>query len=508
MTRNAPQKTNELASTDFAIPLNAPNPGEASELTAQAVPVSVARRVANIQHWSRAAFSRFKAILPKDLVNALSYRFEVEQISKYFETKALQYTVRDLTISPDNSFLIDFLIPQGVSPADQGENAGGRRDRYRLLLLFGLHDRQQLSPALIQELRLVSQHHNLDRIVVWTTQHHKPDQVEILKSYHIFIVKILWKEAEGTPSIASFQPNSDYDYAITVQLAANIILRRLKKMFHIILSEVAAPEYDEKYAADQPGTREAMKFEERLVKTTIEKYLPGDGRQIAIDAGCGTGRHAFLLRTDFDRVYGFDFSHAMIERACQKRSSTGMQNMSFEACDFETETISTERYFRGRVDLIVASFGFGSYIEDSMKMVNTFADWLRDDGLLILSCYNPKTALIEMPPNWRDTSLAAHLDSNDNTLRVELTPELVFHIYCKPYGAEIENALRSRFTICETQSFPTALAMMPNSLLRNPNALELYRDVDDWLATHPKYRYGHYITLICQKARGRRGTNK
>ena len=65
--------------------------------------------------------------------------------------------------------------------------------------------------------------------------------------------------------------------------------------------------------------------------------------------------------------------------------------------------------------MIVASFDLGSFIEDTATMMRRFHGWLREGGIAVLSFYNSRTILLEVTPNWRDTSLAAHLDTETST---------------------------------------------------------------------------------------------
>jgi prolyl-tRNA editing enzyme YbaK/EbsC (Cys-tRNA(Pro) deacylase) len=109
---------------------------------------------------------------------------------------------------------------------------------------------------------------------------------------------------------------------------------------------------------------------------------------------------------------------------------------------------------------------------------------------------------VEVTPNWRDTSLSAHLDTDTDTLRVELSPKTVFHIYCRPYAPDVQSAILEGFDILEITTFPTLMALMPNSLLQSEKALGIFRFVDETLAEHKDYRYGHYVTVVARRRSG------
>lgn len=293
-------------------------------------------------------------------------------------------------------------------------------------------------------------------------------------------------------------------HTLALNLAADLLVKRLKKMFHLVLSEVAAPIYDRIYAKQKVATDEMMRFEERLVKDVVQRFLPKPSdRSIAVDVGCGTGRHTFPLAKSFSRVYAFDFSPLMIGAAEKRKAANDTRNVLFSVADLEYETIRDEGHFqneqRGQVDLIVASFGLGSFVEDTAGMMRRFHGWLRDDGTVLLSFYNKQTILTEITPNWRDTSLSAHLDIETSTLRVELSPKTVFHIYCKAYSDDIQKAITDSFDIQQITTFPTLMALMPNSLLQSGKALGIFRFVDETLAEHKDYKFGHYVTVVARK---------
>ena len=138
------------------------------------------------------------------------------------------------------------------------------------------------------------------------------------------------------------------------------------------------------------------------------------------------------MSNKFGTVYAFDFSPLMIDEAQKEKERRDITNVLFSVADMEYENVRDEGNFLrngiGNVGLIVASFGLGSFIEDTTAMMRRFHGWLAENGILIISFYNQNTILNELTPNWRDTSLAAHLEIESSTLRVELSKETVFHI--------------------------------------------------------------------------------
>ncbi len=448
----------------------------------------------------RDAFARFSEIDPVDLVGALRHRFDVEHISRYFRSDPYAFSGAVLEISANNSILIEFASLQSeypdIYPAKQ----------YRLLLVLALHREDDIGTALSLELNTVRRKDNIDRIVVWSCNAFDANTLHSLKVNSIDIISIVEKDLATVSSIAHFIPvdGKDHDYALALNLAADLLVKRLKKMFHLVLSEVAAPIYDRLYAKQKVATDEMMRFEEKVVRDAIQRFLPDpNGRKVAVDVGCGTGRYTFSLAKMFERVYAFDFSPLMIKAAAQKKAAADITNVLFSVADLEYEAIRDEGHFQndegGQVDLIIASFGLASFIEDTAGMMRKFHGWLRDEGTVILSFYNPQTILTAITPNWRDTSLSAHLDTETDTLRVELSPKTVFHVYCKPYSDDIQKIIADGFNIQQITTFPTLMALMPNSLLQSAKAIGIFRFVDETLSEHKEYKYGHYVTVVARK---------
>lgn len=448
----------------------------------------------------RDAFAEFKGIEPADLVAALRHRFDIEHISKYFRSTEYSFTGTALNIKPSNSILIEFTTLQSEHPDLYPSK------QYRLLLLLALHRAEAISTELSLELNTVRRKDNIDRIILWSCGGFDSPTLHALKPSAIDVISIAEKDVAAAASIAHYVPvaGKDHNYALALNLAADLLLKRLKKLFHLVLSEVAAPIYDRLYAKQKVATDEMMKYEEKVVKDVIQRYLAHrSDKKVAVDVGCGTGRHTFPLAKAFETVYAFDFSPLMVAAAERKKAAADIRNVLFSVADLEYETIRDEGHFQsdqgGHADLIIASFGLGSFVEDTAGMLRRFHGWLREGGILVMSFYNKQTILTEVTPNWRDTSLSAHLDTETNTLRVELSPKTVFHIYCKAYSADVQKAVAGSFDIQQISTFPTLMALMPNSLLQSGKALGIFRFVDETLAEHKDYKFGHYVTVVARK---------
>lgn len=444
----------------------------------------------------------FPRLQDQHLLDVLMRRFEIERISRYF-TLDPNYSFTDayLNINPSNSLFLRFptLYKQFNELYDSPS--------YNLLLLLNLRTLSDFSDPLRLELQSLARKDNIDKTIVWSCNELSHTTIQSLKHVGIDTIYIRPKDILKLRSIAHFVPlqNQEYDYVVAVNVAADLLLKRLKKLFHLVLSEIAAPIYNKLYAKAKVATTELMRFEEGVVADVIKELEAEGPLMAAVDAGCGTGRHTFPLAQRFQRVSAFDLAPRMIKEAQRDKQRQEITNVLFSEGDFEYEEVMDESLFYddrgGKIDLVVASFGFGSFIEDTLQMLRRFSRWLRHGGRLIISFYNKDSFLLQVTPNWRDTSLSAHLDVENNTLRVELSPEAVFHIYCKPYSREVLRDVKAVLDVDSIKMFPTVMSILPNSLLEHPLSLRLFRHVDRSLASSQEFSLGYYVTIVARKPR-------
>ena len=378
--------------------------------------------------------------------------------------------------------------------------------KYQLLLVFELHNEKKFPHHLQNDLRKILTQ-NIQKIVLWSNEQLDPVILQNLKDFNISVISSANTEFNNFEVITNFFPlenSKDNNYLIILNRLCNLLVKRLKKIFHMVLSEIAAPTYDTDYGKDSNiGTKSIMEFEEKIIQSVIKNYFTDKKNQkiekIAIDVGCGTGRHSFKIYHHFDKIYGIDFSQRMIEQAKQKKAEKH-ENISFSVVDLEHEYIHNESKLNGKIDFIIASFGMGSFIEDTAKIFRRYNEWLKPEGKIILSFYNKNSIILNMTPNWRDTSLAAHIDPDNNTLRVKLSDKIVFQIYCKPFDDEINGMLQQVFKVDKVYSYPTTIALLPNNLLKNQTARNIFSKIDAQISDYESYGNGHYVLVVATKS--------
>jgi ubiquinone/menaquinone biosynthesis C-methylase UbiE len=434
------------------------------------------------------------------VVTTIKTKFEVEGLlNRFFEMKPYQVTgFSGLScLNAQNAILLEFATPYEEFPTLYKAHV------YRLLIIFSLYEESEFSPSLQQAIARLQYRDNIDRIVLWSTVEIAQDTLQSLKKIPadvIFIDIPLHEEIHKTKSVSFFIPieGGDLTYSLTINIIAERLIKRLRKMFHLVLSEISAPIYDAHYAKAKIATHEAMEFEEEKLIRLIKRIKAIGRDKIAIDIGCGTGRHSFVLARHFETVYAYDFSTSMIFQANGVKREKDIRNLFFAVNDFEYEKLADEDQFYGQCDLILASFGMGSFIEDTASMLRQFYEWLKPGGYIFLSFYNANAITLNVAPLWRDTSLAAQIDKDNHSLQVNLTPKTQFNIFCKLFDEGVEGEINKIFNIESITTYPMIMALLPNSLLENEFAHLTFTAADKTLAEQGEN--GYYATIIASKA--------
>ena len=285
---------------------------------------------------------------------------------------------------------------------------------------------------------------------------------------------------------------------------SDAILRRMGKLFHIVLADIAAPRYDEEYGKSSFGTSEAMAYEDKIVNSAIARL---DTRDLAVDLGCGTGRHTFEMSKFFKKIEGLDFSPGMIKVADSKKRDGDLRhqqfrNVAFKVCDVEETPID---YGTDSIDFVTACFGMGSFVENLVPFLTLVKEQLRPGGKAVFSFYNADALLYSVPPPWRDCSLSAVLHPDRNELQVTLPSGDKFRIFCRAYTyAEVKGQLARIFDTVQIYSCPTFASFLPSQYFadgpQGEHARDLISRIDRELAHHVAFPVGAYFTAVCTKA--------
>lgn len=435
------------------------------------------------------------------IVNTIQKKFEVEGLTHtFFKLKSHSFvdSQRHLCLNAENCLLLEFSTPAEEFPDIYDSPV------YKLLVIFSLYQETEFNSALQYALGRLRYKDNIDRITLWSTVELDPNTSQLLKDSKIDIIFLeipTKKDIQLTKSVHHFIPieGSSLTQALIINLIAEHLIKRLRKMFHLVLSEIAAPIYKTYYSTSKISTREFMKFEEEKLNQLIKQLKSAGRNQTAIDVGCGTGRHSFPLARHFETVFAYDFSPNMIDEANKIRKENDIRNVFFLVNDFEYETLLDEDQFYGKCDLVVASFGMGSYVEDTSTMLRRFYDWLKPGGYVFISFYNGESITFNLTSSWRDSSLAAQIDRDNNSLEVHLTPKTRFKIFCKVFDTGVEGEINRIFNIDAILTFPMIMAILPNSVLEHEPARHALVASDKSLAETQEGHHGYYAIIIAHK---------
>jgi SAM-dependent methyltransferase len=126
---------------------------------------------------------------------------------------------------------------------------------------------------------------------------------------------------------------------------------------------------------DEPGNP-LIAIEQPVVHALLDEAAPGR----ALDAGCGTGRHAAYLARRDHTVVGVDLSPAMLEQAREK-----LPTVAFLESDLSALPLRSECF-----DLVVCTLAL-LHVADLGGAVAELARVTRRGGRLVLSDLHPST---------------------------------------------------------------------------------------------------------------------
>ncbi len=255
-----------------------------------------------------------------------------------------------------------------------------------------------------------------------------------------------------------------------------------------------APSYDEQYERAFFATKLHAEFEENLIRELAEEQRNG----LALDLGCATGRHAFLLAPCFESVTGYDISPDMVRVAQKKAEERGIANASFFARDLQ-EGLPHED---GSVSLVVMSMGTASDMPNLPELLREIRRVLRSGGKALLSFYNEHALVYQWGFVPWTVGLAAEINMQRHCLDItweEEGSEQVYSVFAKPYGpSDIETLLPRGIPAVTVTTHPTLASIMPDVLFEKEEVRHSVAEIDNRLAEDGEEE-GAYLTVVVRK---------
>src|SRR5919199_3051219 len=196
----------------------------------------------------------------EDLIRVVETKFDLEGSLRSAKIRNYTYQGSHLLIDPSNSMLFEFATLQNQFPELYSSST------YKMLFCLGLNQEQDFRASLLNEISRIQKKDNIDKIVLWSTATLDDETIQLLKIMGIDIIRFEMPALEDTTSkpMLNFIPiqKKPLEYSLLINHAADYLVKRIKQLFHLVLSEISASIFDEHYGKDRVATEAIMRFEE------------------------------------------------------------------------------------------------------------------------------------------------------------------------------------------------------------------------------------------------------
>jgi ubiquinone/menaquinone biosynthesis C-methylase UbiE len=211
----------------------------------------------------------------------------------------------------------------------------------------------------------------------------------------------------------ALEPRAAEVAAIASGADEGILARRIPVHRYDVASgyERWAPRYD--------GPNPAIEAEEPIVRELVGRLAPG----VALDAACGTGRHAAHLAAQGWQVIGVDATEAMLERARAKVPAADLRAGRLQDLPVDDES----------VDLVTCGLAL-THVDDLEPVFDELARVLRPGGRVVTSDIHPVMA---MTGGMAAFPIGDTEPGRPGPAEIHFVPNLVHHVsaYVDAFGA-------------------------------------------------------------------------
>lgn len=212
----------------------------------------------------------------------------------------------------------------------------------------------------------------------------------------------------------------------------------------------------ERWAPVYDGPNPAIEAEEPVVRAMIEGVLARSGGQagVAVDAGCGTGRHAAFLAGLGYHAIGVDGTPAMLDVAREQHPDLDLREGRFDALPVGD----------GEADLAVAALAV-CHVPDLRPVLAELARVVRPGGTVIVSDPHPVMVCLGGVAGFRERDAAP-----SDGFALPFVPNLhhPLHSYVNAAvdaGLQVAECQEPAFTEAAAASNP-AYAVLPEAVLQ------------------------------------------
>gem|GEM_PF-3788738 len=225
---------------------------------------------------------KFREVLQKRLkdfptrlvIENVRRRLDVEGYSCDFSMRTSEFNIGTENLSDDNALMFEFPTLREIYPELYTAPV------YRISVVFA-QSVPDLNPASINELTKKMTDRNIDRTLIWLTTPIDHSTTSILKALNVQVIYTSATEFTAVEVCSNFiiHKSEDVSTTLVANVIGEVLITRLKKVFHMVLSEIAAPIYDRHYGHAPVGTRQMMAWEEKYIDRIVAPFREAKRQQ-------------------------------------------------------------------------------------------------------------------------------------------------------------------------------------------------------------------------------------
>lgn len=214
-----------------------------------------------------------------------------------------------------------------------------------------------------------------------------------------------------------FQKNAFLDKEHELNNFAEIVFKKFLDSSYLIYKEILCFKYDIAHVnynffqsnlgiGNYPyAMRRAISFERKQIEEGLKelRQIRNGKLDLIVDLNCLGGLYGLRLSEHSRQVLCVDGSLKTVEAINETLRQFNKKNTTQNIVNVETELfrdelceILTNRNLQNKADCIIVGLGTMSYIKEPELFMKKISGWLKKDGCVFLSCYNPDSLSVRM----------------------------------------------------------------------------------------------------------------